>query len=71
VVAAVVFFLILRNSNDISLAENGIGSLFSRAQSAFTTVTGGVSNFITRWHNYDVLEKTSIRQLTCCAALDK
>jgi len=57
VVAAVVFFLILRNSNDISLAENGIGSLFSRAQSAFTTITGGVRNFITRWHNYDVLEK--------------
>ena len=57
VVAAVVFFLILRNSNDISLAENGIGSLFSRVQSAFTTVTGGVRNFVTRWHNYDVLEQ--------------
>ena len=57
VVAAVVFFLILRNSNDISLAENGIGSLFSRVQSAFTSVTGGVRNFVTRWHNYDVLEQ--------------
>lgn len=57
VVAAVVFFLILRNSNDISLAENGIGSLFSRAQSAFTSVTGSVRNFVTRWHNYDVLEQ--------------
>ena len=56
VVAAVVFFLILRNSNDISLAENGIGSLFSRVQSAFTSATSGVRNFVTRWHNYDVLE---------------
>ena len=56
-VAAVVFFLILRNSNDISLAENGIGSLFSRVQSAFTTATGGVRNFVTRWHNYDTLEE--------------
>ena len=57
VVAAVVFFLILRNSNDISLAENGIGSLFSRVQTVFTNVTGGVRNFVTRWHNYDVLEQ--------------
>ncbi len=57
VVAAVVFFLILRNSNDISLAENGIGSLFSRVQSVFTGATSGVREFVTRWHNYDVLEK--------------
>ena len=57
VVAAVVFFLILRNSNDISLAENGIGSLFSRVQSAFTSATSGVREFVTRWHNYDVLEQ--------------
>ena len=57
VVAAVVFFLILRNSNDISLAENGIGSLFSRVQSAFTSATSGVRGFVTRWHNYDVLEQ--------------
>ncbi|MBR1561460.1 MAG: rod shape-determining protein MreC [Clostridia bacterium] len=56
-VAAVVFFLILRNSNDISLAENGIGSLFSRVQSAFTTVTGGIRDFTTRWHNYGALEQ--------------
>lgn len=57
VVAAVVFFLILRNSNDISLAENGIGSLFSRVQSVFTSATSGVRDFVTRWHNYDVLEQ--------------
>ena len=55
-VAAAIFFLILRNSDDISLAENGIGALFSRVQSAFTTVAGGVRNFTTRWHNYDILE---------------
>ena len=55
-VAAVVFFLVLRNSNDISLAENGIGALFSRVQSVFTNATNGVRNFVTRWHNYDKLE---------------
>ena len=57
VVAAIVFFLVLRNSNDISLAENGIGALFSRVQSAFTSATSGVRDFVTRWHNYDELEK--------------
>ena len=56
-VAAVVFFLILRNSNEISLAENGIGTLFSRVQNALVSATSGVRNFVTRWHNYDVLEE--------------
>ena len=57
VVAAVVFFLVLRNSNDISLAENGIGSLFSRVQSVFTNATNGIRQFTQRWHNYDKLER--------------
>ena len=56
-VAAVVFFLILRNSNEISLAENGIGTLFSRVQSVLSNATSGVRNFVSRWHNYDVLQK--------------
>ena len=56
-VAAVVFFLILRNSNEISLAENGIGTLFSRVQSVLSGATGGVRDFFSRWHNYDVLER--------------
>ena len=55
-VAAVVFFLILRNANDISLAENGIGVLFSRVQSGLVSAASGVRNFVTRWHNYDLLE---------------
>ena len=56
-VAAVVFFLILRNSNEISLAENGIGTLFSRVQSVLMNAAGGVRDFVGRWHSYDVLEK--------------
>ena len=55
-VAAIVFFLVLRNSGDISLAENGIGTLFSRAQMAVSDVTGRVRQFTQRWHNYDKLE---------------
>ena len=57
IVATAVFFLVLRNSDDISLAENGIGSLFSRVQSAFTSVTNGIRHFTERWHNYDALEQ--------------
>lgn len=56
-VAVIVFFLVLRNTNDISLAENGIGSLFSRAQMAVSGVTNRVRQFTQRWHNYDLLEE--------------
>ena len=56
VVAAIVFFLILRNSSEISIAENGLGSLFSRVQSVFTGATNGVRHFTQRWRDYDKLE---------------
>ena len=56
VVAAIVFFLILRNSSEISVAENGIGSLFSRVQSVFTSAANGVKHFTQRWRDYDRLE---------------
>ncbi len=56
VVAAIVFFLVLRNSSEISIAENGIGSLFSRVQSVFTGAANGVKQFTQRWRNYDRLE---------------
>lgn len=56
VVAAIVFFLVLRNSSEISIAENGIGSLFSRVQSVFTGAANGVKQFVQRWRDYDRLE---------------
>lgn len=56
VVAAIVFFLVLRNSSEISIAENGIGSLFSRVQSVFTGAANGVRHFVQRWRDYDKLE---------------
>ncbi len=55
-VAAIVFFLVLRNSSEISIAENGIGSLFSRVQSVFTGATERVRQFAQRWRDYDKLE---------------
>lgn len=56
VVAAIVFFLILRNSSELSIAENGLGSLFSRVQSVFTGATNGVRHFTQRWRDYDKLQ---------------
>ena len=56
VVAAIVFFLVLRNSSEISIAENGIGSLFSRIQSVFTGAANGVREFTQRWRDFDKLQ---------------
>lgn len=55
-VAAIIYFLVLRSSSEISIAENGIGSLFSRVQGVVTGAVNGVRNFAQRWHNYDLLE---------------
>ena len=56
VVAAIVFFLVLRNSSEISIAENGIGSLFSRIQSVFTGAANSVREFTQRWRDFDKLQ---------------
>ena len=55
-VAAIVFFLVLRNSSEISIAENGIGSVFSRVQNLFTNATNSVRHFTQRWRDFDKLE---------------
>ena len=57
VVAAIVFFLVLRNSSELSIAENGIGSLFSRVQGVFSGATNGIRHFTQRWRDYDKLEE--------------
>ena len=43
VVASTVYFLVLRNNEQISIAENGIGSLFTPVQSFFSNAAGGVN----------------------------
>ena len=55
-VAATIFFLVLRNESQISLAENGIGSLLTPVQSVLNSATSSVKNFFTTWRNYDTLE---------------
>lgn len=55
-IAATIFFLVLRNDAQISIAENGIGSLFTPIQNAVSTAAGSVKKFVTNWRNYDELE---------------
>ena len=56
VVASTVYFLVLRNNEQISIAENGIGSLFTPVQSFFSNAAGGVKKFFTDWRSYDKLQ---------------
>lgn len=60
-VAATVFLLVLRNESQISIAENGIGSLLTPIQNAFSSATSGLRNFFTTWRNYDALEEENAR----------
>ena len=56
VVASTVYFLVLRSNEQISIAENGIGSLFTPVQSFFSNAAGGVKKFFTDWRSYDKLQ---------------
>lgn len=56
IIAATLFFLVFRSGTQISIAENAIGSLLTPIQNAFTTVTTGAKNFVTRWRDYDLLQ---------------
>ncbi len=56
IVAATVYFLVVRNSGQISILENGIGSLLTPVQNAVSTAANNVKTFFTNWHNYGALE---------------
>lgn len=45
IVAATIFFLVLRSSGQISIFENAVGSLVTPVQNAFHSVTTGVKDF--------------------------
>ena len=47
IVAAVIFFLVLRSSGQISIFENAVGTLVTPVQNAFRSVTTGVKDFFT------------------------
>lgn len=56
IVAAVIFFLVLRSGDSISISENALGSLITPVQKALTTVTGKVQDFVGSWRDYDKLQ---------------
>lgn len=56
VIAATIFFLVLRRGDQVSIGENAIGSLLTPVQNAFTSATDAVKDFFTRWRNYDQLQ---------------
>lgn len=56
VIVGTIFFLVLRNQSQISIAENAIGSLLSPIQNAFSSATSGIRNLVTNWRNYDKLQ---------------
>lgn len=55
-VAAAVFFLVLRRGDSSTIAENVIGSLLTPVQNAISTVTAKVQRFTDNWRSYDALE---------------
>lgn len=57
IIASTIFFLVLRNDEQISIAENAIGSLLTPVQNAVSSATNGIKNFFTNWRNYDTLEE--------------
>ena len=55
-VAATVFFLVVRGNGQITLPENAIGSLITPVQNAVSSVTNSVKQLVTNWRNYDELQ---------------
>lgn len=56
VVAATIFFLVLRSGGQVSIFENAVGSLVSPVQNAFSTVANKLRGFVNTWHSYDALQ---------------
>ena len=57
VVAATIFFLMMRGNGQISIFENAAGSLVTPVQNAFRSATSSVKNFVTTWRNYNALQR--------------
>ncbi len=57
VVAVTIFLLLSRNSGQISIFENAVGTLISPVQNAVSSVTGKIKNFTTTWRNYNTLQE--------------
>ena len=57
IVAATIFFLMMRGSGQISIFENAAGSLVTPVQNAFRSAASSVKNFTTNWRNYGKLQQ--------------
>ena len=57
VVAATIFFLVVRGGGQVSIFENATGSLVSPVQNAVRSATSSVRSFVTTWRNYGALQK--------------
>jgi len=55
-VAATVFFLVVRGNGQITLPENAIGSLITPVQNAVSSVTNSVKRLVSNWRDYDDLQ---------------
>ena len=56
-VAATIFFLVLRSDGQVSIFENAVGSLFTPVQNAVHTVTGKVKGVFTNLRSYKALQE--------------
>lgn len=56
IVAATVFFLIIRSGGSISIFENAVGSVLTPVQNVVSGATTAVKDFFTTWRNYDSLQ---------------
>lgn len=56
IVAATIFFLVLRSGGQVSIFENAVGSLLTPVQNAFHTVASKVKGIATNWRSYGALQ---------------
>ena len=57
VIAAIIVVVIVQGRGGMTVAENGVGSLFTPVQSAASGAARGIRGFFTNWRNYDALQE--------------
>lgn len=57
IVAATLFFLMMRSGGQISIFENALGSLITPVQNAFHTASSKIKGFGTNWRSFAALQQ--------------
>jgi len=57
VVAATIFFLMVRSGGQVSIFENALGSLFTPVQNAFHTVADKAKGVVSNWRSLQALQE--------------